>query len=127
MELREAIRIAENEILSDDVFSGYCKYCERDATTQCIENGCKYEIAVDTLVKTLLKPTPKTIIAPGRREKKNTYEFGLIVGTKRERNYWESLIKEKIAERSKYGRDDVVVELEKLLEAGQPKESVLNE
>lgn len=27
---------------------------------------------------------------------KKTYEFGLIVGTKREREYWETMIKEKI-------------------------------
>ena len=29
---------------------------------------------------------------------KKTYEFGLIVGTKREREYWEKKIKEKIEE-----------------------------
>ena len=28
----------------------------------------------------------------------NTYEFGLIVGTKREREYWQNKIKEKIEE-----------------------------
>lgn len=114
MELREAIRIAENEILINDVFSGYCKYCERDATTQCIENGCKYSIAVDTLVEALLKPTPKTIIAPGRRGKKNTYEFGLIVGTKREREYWQNKIKEKIEELKEIADEDNMDEFVKI-------------
>lgn len=32
---------------------------------------------------------------------KKTYEFGLIVGTKREREYWEKKIKDKIKEVTK--------------------------
>ena len=33
--------------------------------------------------------------------KKNTYEFGLIVGIKRERDYWENKIKNKLKEVTK--------------------------
>ncbi len=54
--------------------------------------------AIDAVLQVLEQPIPKKIIAPGRRGKKNTYEFGLVVGTKRERDYWESKIKEKIEE-----------------------------
>lgn len=49
------------------------------------------------VVLNMLQPIKK-IIAPSRRNKKNTYEFGLIVGTKREREYWKDKIKEKIEE-----------------------------
>ncbi len=49
------------------------------------------------LLNMLENPIEK-IIAPSRRKKKNTYEFGLIVGTKRERDFWENKIKEKIEE-----------------------------
>ena len=30
------------------------------------------------------------------KEEEKTYEFGLIVGTKREREYWQNKIREKI-------------------------------
>lgn len=35
---------------------------------------------------------------PKKEEPKKTYELGLIVGTKRERDYWKNKIKEKIEE-----------------------------
>lgn len=53
--------------------------------------------AIRYLLNMFENPIEK-IIAPSRRKKKNTYEFGLIVGTKRERVYWEDKIKKKIEE-----------------------------
>ena len=38
---------------------------------------------------------------------KNTYEFGLVVGTKRERDYWKNKIKEKIEEVKAREAEDV--------------------
>jgi hypothetical protein len=41
--------------------------------------------------------------------KKNTYEFGLVVGTKRERDYWKNKIKEKIEEVKKKEIEDMFI------------------
>ena len=41
----------------------------------------------------------------------NTYEFGLVVGTKKEREYWEKKIKEKIEEKRKAFRHRTDIEL----------------
>ena len=60
--------------------------------------------ALETILK-FFQPIKK-IIAPSRRKKKNTYEFGLIVGTKRERNYWQDKIREKIEEIKARMNDD---------------------
>lgn len=53
----------------------------------------------------LIKETrKKRIIAPGRRGLTKTYEYGLIVGTKREREYWKNKIrreKEELSQRIK--------------------------
>lgn len=42
------------------------------------------------------------------KEEEKTYEFGLIVGTKREREYWQNKIREKI--------DSRILTIEKLLD-----------
>ena len=39
---------------------------------------------------------------------KNTYEFGLVVGTKRERDYWKNKIKEKIEEIKSRMKEDCI-------------------
>lgn len=107
MELKEAIEILkkkkeEKEKLLNKVEKTDCKPITRLAEV----------IALDTVLKVLDMPEEEVVFygtrSAGKTLKaKRTYEVGLIVGTKRERVYWESKIKEKIEEVKSRRCDDV--------------------
>lgn len=86
MELKEAIEIFKNT---------YYYPTEMQRTKE----------AIETVLKILDMPEEEVVFYGGGRSAgktlKRTYEYGLIVGTKRERVYWEDKIKEKIEEQTK--------------------------
>ena len=88
MKLEEAIKIIKDIDVLDDVEL-------QEAYNTVLQELEHLQKENEELKEELHK---KKIIAPGRRNKKNTYEFGLIVGTKRERDWWQNKIREKIKE-----------------------------
>ena len=114
MELKEAIRVlndwnkAEEWAIKDTDYRHKDVYIERKE-------------AIETVLQVLTIPDNKDVcfVGGGRtkgRTLTRTFEFGLIVGTKRERVYWEDKIKEKIEyKKLNCGNSFVIDELEELL------------
>ena len=94
MELKEAIEILKAK---KDQY-------QREITFVPEQNGKEYMAEMDwfdTLLSVLDMPEEEVVFYGTRSagktlKSKRTYEMGLIVGTKRERVYWEDKIKEKI-------------------------------
>ena len=68
-----------------------------------LEEAIKIIKDIDTLDDIELQEAYSTVLQELERlqkenEDKKTYEFGLIVGTKRERDWWQNKIREKIEE-----------------------------
>ncbi len=89
MELKEAIEILKER----------CEYYKK--VNECGFDHNQEHLALDTVLKVLDMPEEEVVFygtrSAGKTLKaKRTYEVGLIVGTKRERVYWESKIKEEI-------------------------------
>lgn len=97
MELKTAIRILKEWVKQSRAF-------EKDFNLGKIVSGTlgkKRIDALDTVLKVLDMPEEEVVFYGTRstgKALKRTYEMGLIVGTKREREYWQNKIKEKIEE-----------------------------
>ena len=116
MELKEAIELIKE-------MKNNC-LIKRDYIDEKAEKKAK---AIDTVLQVLTIPDNKDVcfVGGGRtkgRTLTSTYEFGLIVGTKRERVYWEDKIKKEIEE-LKVKLEDVSKHREKAKE--QEEEAVL--
>lgn len=92
MELRRAIEILKAK---KDQY-------QREVTFVPDQNGKEYMAKMDwfdTLLGVLDMPEEEVVFYGTRscgKTARRTYEMGLIVGTKREREYWENKIKKKI-------------------------------
>ena len=112
MELKEAIEILkkkkeEKEKLLNEVEKTNGMPITHVYEKTQLSNELLVEImTLDTVLQVLTIPDNADIcfVGGGRTKGKTltrTFEFGLIVGTKREREHWENKIKEKIEERKK--------------------------
>ena len=95
MELKHAIEILKEWVKQSRAF-------EKDFNLKKIVSGTlgkKRIDALDTVLKVLDMPEEEVVFYGTRscgKIARRTYEMGLIVGTKREREYWENKIKKKI-------------------------------
>ena len=113
MELEEAIDVLKNKI-GDYVIADYCKDCQNKV--DCVDD-CNYLLAIFTVTQALeelqkenelarksliensnIADERNDLLVEVQRLKDKPYGFGLIVGTKREREHWKNKIKEKIEE-----------------------------
>lgn len=97
MELKEAIKILKER----------CAYYKK--VDECGFDHNQEHLALDTVLKVLDMPEEEVVFYGTRSAGKTvrrTYEMGLIVGTKRERVYWENRINEKLKETCKTFRKD---------------------
>ena len=109
MELKKAIKILKEWVKQSRAF-------EKDFNLEKIVSGTlgkKRIDALDTLLSVLDMPEEEVVFYGTRsagKTLKRTYEWGLIVGTKRERVYWEEKIKKKIEEKCKAFRHRTGIE-----------------
>ena len=88
MELKEAIEILKER----------CEYYKN--VDECGFDHNQEHLALDTVLKVLDMPEEEVVFYGTRsagKTARRTYEMGLIVGTKRERVYWENKIIDQIS------------------------------